>query len=60
MPGQKQTSEQIHTSVQLFAGLIEESAKPVEKLKKALSCHEEFTKQYLVCTGFCNISSVRF
>ncbi|BES93279.1 Foie gras liver health family 1 [Nesidiocoris tenuis] len=47
MPGQKQTSEQIHTSVQLFAGLIEESAKPVEKLKKALSCHEEFTKQYL-------------
>lgn len=47
MPGQEQTSEQLHIAVQIFSGLGDDFTKPVEKLKRALSSQQEFCKQYL-------------
>lgn len=47
MPGQTPTSEQIHLAVEIFSGLGDANTKPVEKLKRALSNHEEFRKEYL-------------
>jgi hypothetical protein len=48
MPGMNQTSEQIHTVVEISSGLDDSSAAPVDKLKKALASQQAFCKQYLV------------
>ncbi|XP_014279644.1 trafficking protein particle complex subunit 10 [Halyomorpha halys] len=47
MPGQVPSSEQLHLAVEIFSGLGEANTKPVEKLKRALSNHQEFYKMYL-------------